>query len=642
MSAELASQTACVSHGVQRDGPVRENKLVLLSWFFLSFLAVALIPGHIRFGSPMWHLPQSPFIEVLAASIAFLCQAFVFSLTSKQRKWRAYAVIVVANAVCFGAAFVLLMLRMGSEESRLFFIMATLMSVALSALPLFVGKYIRWIALLLALILTAELASGAQELKSSTSTVVPVKQTISTTLHRLTISHYQVLQDPTRARISGGAIVAVEDGFLLVTGEGDLYQLSWTPNGLLHSVRLPFSVPLQASVEAAHFSAAALRIRATGMTLQANGPSMRLFVVHDYWNMQKKCFTTRVSTITVAFNAENLLTNRSDWETIFEAQPCLELSPGLDQLQSGGRIAFMPDGKLLLTLGDHGINGLNRPALAQSPTADYGKLLVLDLEGHHSTFSIGHRNPQGLYIESASRIWETEHGPQGGDELNLIKSGGNYGWPLVTYGADYGYDVWPLMSAETKDHGSFVEPVHAFLPSIGVSNLIELNGKLFNRWGTDLVIGSLRAETLFRAHVRDERVVYMEPIPVGRRVRDLVQGKDGRILLWTDAGDITVLDLDLAPNVYARCSGCHEASAGIRALGPSLRNVVKRPIGSEFEYDYSPALANIDDVWTESNLDEFLRSPDSFASGTKMKFAGIPDDKERAEIIRFLKQYTIQ
>lgn len=628
---------ATANPGATHSGPLCQ-KYWYASWALLAMLAVALIPAHFRFGSPVWLLPVNPFVEVIAVSLAFLCQAIVLFGALDQVKWRAVVVVGIASIVFHGMAYFLLYLRPGSAESRLYFVLAACSGMALSCAVVFFGRHIRSIVGALAFVVVVEAAIGAQASTNVSVDSSPKKEVFSTTLHRVSLTFYSVLDDPKRARVRGGGLAAIDDGtYLLVTGEGEFYQLSWGTDNALRGVHLPISAPLGGKVHAARFSDEDLTLRVTGLAIQAVGTSALLFVVHDYWNTSERCFTTRVSMLDVTLGAS--ITPVSEWKTLFQAQPCLALSPGLDNLESGGRIAVMPDGKLLLTLGDHGMNGLNGPALAQSKDADFGKLLVVDLEGHRSVLSIGHRNPQGLYIGTGDRIWETEHGPQGGDELNLIAPG-NYGWPYVTYGADYGFDTWPLMPATARDHGDFVEPVYAFLPSIGISNLIEVKGAPFDRWNGDLLIASLRAHSLFRARLRGDKVTYVEPISIGRRIRDLSQGKDGRILLWTDTGDIAVLSVDVTPPIYERCSGCHEASGGIRPLGPSLRDVLGRPIGSDSEYDYSMALDNKGGTWTEENLDAFLKDPYAFAPGTKMKLRGIADPEERATIIEFLKQYT--
>jgi glucose/arabinose dehydrogenase len=614
-------------------------RTVAIAWWIVSWAAMVLIPAHLRFGALMWALPSSQVIQVLAVGTAFLIQAVLVASTPRNPLWRALAVVAGWNVVCFGAALLLLALYPPVETSRLFFLYSILLGTALASVPFLIGRALLPAAVLLLVGLIIEVSVGAEGAKGRIADSTVEDRTVTTTLHRLSLEHYAIPQNPANVRVRGGGFVAYGKDLLLVTGAGEFFRLRWDADGPLQAIRLPFSAPL----EQAPYAAAptefndALLIRVTGIALDASPSQRRLFLAYDHWYQEKNCFTARVSALNLSEQLEQ--TPQDAWQQIFEAQPCIPVSTGFDNLQTGGRLAISADGKLLLSLGDHGINGLNSPSLAQDPNADFGKILVLDRNGGRTILSVGHRNPQGLTVDSHGRIWETEHGPQGGDELNLIASGGNYGWPLATYGADYGYETWPIGAPNARDHGDFVEPHYAFLPSVGISSLLEVRGATFARWEGDLLIGSLRAESLFRVRLRGDNVSYVERIPIGRRVRDIIQGEDGRILMWSDRGDVTVIKPASAPRVYEYCSGCHESSGGIRALGPSLRNVVGRPIASEFEYPYSQALSQLQGEWSEENLDAFIRSPSTFAPGTKMTFGGIADADERAAIIQFLRHY---
>src|SRR5262249_46684398 len=139
------------------------------------------------------------------------------------------------------------------------------------------------------------------------------------------------------------------------------------------------------------------------------------------------------------------------WQTVFESSPCVAVDipgqpPHFAGIQIGGRLALLSERELLVTLGDNELDGLNSPISApHDPKSSYGKTVLIDLQDFSSqNFSIGHRNPEGLYADRSGAIWETEHGPQGGDELNLLQRGSNYGWPLETYGVEYGTHTWPF------------------------------------------------------------------------------------------------------------------------------------------------------------------------------------------------------
>ncbi len=160
------------------------------------------------------------------------------------------------------------------------------------------------------------------------------------------------------------------------------------------------------------------------------------------------------------------------------------------------------------------------------------------------------RNPQGLYIDENNNIWETEHGPQGGDELNLIKQNRNYGWPFVTYGTHYDTYIWPP-SKEQGRHDGYERPIHAWTPSIAISNLIQIKTRP-QQWDEDFLVASFGAG-LFRLRIREGRVILAEPINIDARIRDLEQMNDGTVVLWTDEADYIELhpaqdiDINLSP-----------------------------------------------------------------------------------------------
>jgi glucose/arabinose dehydrogenase len=200
----------------------------------------------------------------------------------------------------------------------------------------------------------------------------------------------------------------------------------------------------------------------------------------------------------------------------------------------------MGDGTVLFTVGDHAFNEVNSATanLAQDPAADYGKTFRIDVEKKTAAvFSVGHRNPQGVHVATDGRIWLTEHGPRGGDELNELAMGGNYGWPLVTLGAAEQRFEWPL-NAEQGRHNGYIEPVYAWLPSVGISNLTSVRSDVFKSWKGDLLVASLRGETVFRIRFHDRRVLYAEPIPIGWRIRDIAEAPDGRIIVLLDDGSV--------------------------------------------------------------------------------------------------------
>jgi cytochrome c2 len=308
----------------------------------------------------------------------------------------------------------------------------------------------------------------------------------------------------------------------------------------------------------------------------------------------------------------------------------------------GGRMAWR-DGSLLITVGDHGFDGVGRPlTVAQLDDQDYGKTRLIDITtGTVRPFTKGNRNPQGLYIDPAGRIWSTEHGPRGGDELNLLTEGGNYGWPFATYGTAYELLSWPPADTAAPDP-SFIPPRFAWVPSVGISNLVGVNADRFPRWKGNLLVGSLAGQSLYRVAVEGTEVRYVERIPIGVQIRDIVEFPDGDLWIWTDAGHaLTVRPASAelrAATAFQACSGCHRSAAGVAGgIGPNLAGIVGGGVAAQASYPgYSAALRQIGGTWTEQRLDAFLTDPAVFAPGTTMSYR-VSSPEDRAAIIAYLR-----
>jgi glucose/arabinose dehydrogenase len=342
-------------------------------------------------------------------------------------------------------------------------------------------------------------------------------------------------------------------------------------------------------------------------------------------------------------------TATAQWTTVFESSPCLppkSFGHVFMGQESGGRLALLHTGEILLTLGDLQFDGIHDEAInAQDPAASYGKTLRIDIDsGASRIFTLGHRNPQGLYVAPDGTVWSTEHGPKGGDELNLLVEGSNYGWPYVTFGTQYRTRIWPLNERQAH-HDGYALPAFAWVPSIGVSNLIGIRQAAFPAWQGDLLVSSLREQSLFRVHLENQQVLLMEPIEIGVRIRDLIEGSDGRIIIWADnqsIGLITPLaDTNDGRLVFETdCGGCHstwDMGGRLRSVGPNLAGFYNKPVGIDPGFRYSEALQTLPGVWNEGQLDAFLQDPAGYAPGTTMQVPGISDPQRRAVLISFLQ-----
>jgi len=220
----------------------------------------------------------------------------------------------------------------------------------------------------------------------------------------------------------------------------------------------------------------------------------------------------------------------------------------------GSRIAFDEAGFIFFTVGDRGV----RPN-GQDLANHAGTVLRLTLDGQvpadnpftgrsdarQEIWSYGHRNPQGIaYDFSSKRLWVIEHGPRGGDEINLIQPGNNYGWPVISYGKEY----WgPIAVGEGTARPGMEQPVKYYDPSIAPGSLIVYRGKAFPKWQGNLFSGALKLQHLNRVVIDGQgRAVEEERLleGLGERIRGLVESPEGWIYFSTDSGQILRLRPD--------------------------------------------------------------------------------------------------
>ena len=615
--------------------------LVTASWHVLVVFVLLLAPTQLTFHRAFWLLEPREVPQVLVVVGAYLSFVLLLRLAASRPSGLGLPAAVLLGVACFGAATLLVWLRRDVTHSRALLLVGSALGLTLALLPFLLGQ--AWLGALTALAAGCLALVAFVSVRARPSGDESVRQ-IHGNLYNFDVHYFHDLVSRPLGTI-GGAIAPYGAGYLLVTGQGDFYHLTWNAKGdSLQSRPLKLEVPIgrAQSVADQKDPAFAPRLRVTDLILDSLSTPVRVIVGYQHWNHDGKCITLNVSATDLDSAALSGRTS-GQWHTLFESKPCTELSFRFDDIETGGRLAWARDRRLFFTTGDLGFDSLAGPAVSQHMDNDYGKVLLLDGKGGREIYSIGHRNPQGLTMTRSGRLWETEHGPQGGDEINLIVKGANYGWPLVTYGTQYGLNYWPV-SPDARDHGSFAEPAYVFVPSVAVSNLIELGPKQFPRWDGDLLVASLRAQQLLRVRTRGDRVVYTRATQLDRRMRDIAQGADGRIALWTDEGDILVLSM--APwersggDVYAgSCGHCHEPLGGRDAsTAPTIHGVIGRAIASMPKFEYSSALRAAGGRWTTERLDAFLREPAAFAPGTPMQSWAVADSVERRKLIEYIAQ----
>jgi len=217
--------------------------------------------------------------------------------------------------------------------------------------------------------------------------------------------------------------------------------------------------------------------------------------------------------------------------------------------KQGGRIVFARDGSLFMTVGDRDGNNKHDydEQLAQKLDNDVGKIIHLTADGSPAPdnpflgkpgvrpeiWAYGIRSPQGLVLAPDGTLWETEHGPRGGDELNRIQKGKNYGWPIITHGIDY--PGGPIADGLAAQAG-MEQPVYYWDPVIAPSGLAYYNGKLFPKWRGNLLAGGLRGLGVYRLELKHGKVVAEEPLlsELKTRIRDVRVGPDGAVYVLTE------------------------------------------------------------------------------------------------------------
>ncbi|MGD8492498.1 MAG: PQQ-dependent sugar dehydrogenase [Desulfobacterales bacterium] len=275
----------------------------------------------------------------------------------------------------------------------------------------------------------------------------------------------------------------------------------------------------------------------------------RLYFTYAHGNT----FANRTRVATAVLNGNRL----ANWQVIFEVA-----ANKVGSQHFGSRLLWLPDETLFVSIGDGG----NPPVRlagdwirkqAQNRQSHLGKILRIKDDGavppdnpfadaadaQASIWSYGHRNIQGLaYDPLRSMVWASEHGALGGDELNLIRAGRNYGWPTVTFSREY-FDGSKI-SAHTSKPG-MVDPVVVWMTAIAPSGLVVYTGTQFEQWRGDLFVGGLKSQDIRRVDLNEAgQVVGQSALRIGQRVRDVRQGPDGLLYVLTDESNGSLIRLE--------------------------------------------------------------------------------------------------
>ena len=363
---------------------------------------------------------------------------------------------------------------------------------------------------------------------------------------------------------------------------------------------------------------------------------------------------------------------------------------------------FLPDKSLLVAVGSSGNPG---SGMVQRLDGDIGKILRINRDGsipsdnpfrnsknvRPELWAIGLRSVGGMAIDYENRVWAMDMGPQGGDELNLLSPGGNYGWPAVTWGFYYSGD--PISTKQSAPE--FDDPINVWSPSISPFGLNYYKGKAFPNWQGDFFVGAMGDQSIFRLKIRDNEVVEQERLisHLNERIRSIETGPDGFLYALTDASkgriirirpgqpepseknkvsrpvamsaglDImgileehgvmqdeetmqalyTPYDPPRAERIFQQsCSSCHDRSeSGRNGVGPNLFQVIGRNSGSYPDFVYSKAMSDkaTSIIWDASTMAAFLSNPEAYYPGNKMAAAAL-DYADALQVATYLEKST--
>ncbi|MEO9576820.1 MAG: PQQ-dependent sugar dehydrogenase [Tateyamaria sp.] len=462
--------------------------------------------------------------------------------------------------------------------------------------------------------------------------------------------------------ISGGGMTPMEGGVLLLAGDGTFVHAT-SPNDVKFLEMTPppngfEAYQADAETRFADLTHAFKWFRYNDiLAIEADGQRALVASFTRYYP-EDTCYGTAIARLDLPEGSLREMTLvAEDWTTIYETQPCLplkEIYRAVEGHAAGGRIAHDGAGNIYLGSGDYHFDGLYASfEVSQDDAYEHGKLIKIALDGSgHEIVAKGLRNMQGV-AWFGGEVWAVEHGMRGGDELNRIVNGRNYGWPVVTLGTQYNRHLMPGTNEAAGRHEGFDKPVFSWLPSVAISSLNVIEN-VHPAWDGDLLMASLGGNALFRIRLEGDRVLFAERIAVGVRVR-YAQPIEGGVVLWSDARELIFLkatdifdgdpleialsslelsleEREVLNQTFNGCIECHAVVAGEHGNAPSLGLLYGRAVASTGFEGYSDALRQVDGVWTRDRLIAYLDDPQGFAPGTQMPDLGLDDQNILARV----------
>ena len=490
------------------------------------------------------------------------------------------------------------------------------------------------------------------------TTVALTDQTLSSALLNIDMTVFPVETERTLLsplQQSGGGLTSFGDDVILLPYAGQVYAADGVNPARATQIVAPSNgraeyEALKQDPDYADYQIVAGYIRYNDIEHIVTDEGQAFVASYTEYDAENVCYTNTLARLDFpqdVTSVDDITAGPDDWDIIFRTAPCLAPKSRYFAIEghlASGRLAYDPESQTLyLSSGDFHLDGMRSDTapIAQDPVAQYGKILAMNPDGSDARIvSMGHRNVQGVVRAPDGRIFAAEHGPQGGDEVNLISEGNNYGWPTESYGISYSSTPIPG-SASYGRHDTFSRPIHSWVPSVATSGLTAIDG-FDPSWDGDLLVASLIDNALFRLRLVGEEVIYQERINIGSRLRDVHQHTDGSIAIWTDSGEFVFLTAQPLPDraftverfierrevsaslagpfetAMSDCAQCHSFLPDQNENAPSLARIFNNEIASSSFDAYSDALKAREGSWDKETLIEFLLDPQAFAPGTQM------------------------
>ena len=323
----------------------------------------------------------------------------------------------------------------------------------------------------------------------------------------------------------GAAIARLADGRLLLGGGSTGFTLFLYDLTNQQQITIGRAAAASERINDSRFAITDISV------LTQTAETAQLLISYPRFNSEGRCVTVVVYSYRANFGAQPSLKRGKMW---FQSNPCVAISA---VQHAAGRMELIDAKSAYLTIGDLGYPEIGD----KTKRGTLGTVMKISAK-KVTQISSGHRNAQGILLIGKD-LYTSEHGPRGGDELNLIQQGIDYGWPTVTYGERYSPGDY-VSPTNPESHNGFRKPLTYWVPSVAPTELIQLPAaSAWGQWSSSIVMGTLREESLIFIQMNNKRVVgQMQTVNVYERIRDLDVTKDGSIIASTDSGKLLVIN----------------------------------------------------------------------------------------------------